>query len=302
MDRLHAMEVFVRVAEAGSFTAAAEHLGLARSAVTRQIAALEAHLGVKLIARSTRSLKLTSAGLAYLERSREILDLVGVAESDLAGGDRRPRGPIRISVPMSFGVRHLVPLVADFATTYPEVSLDMDFDDRQVNLIESGLDLAIRITTQLDPTQVARRLSVARMVTLASPAYLERHGCPQKPEDLLAHQCLGYTGTAKVSWPYLVDEELIWVPVRCRLQANSGDALVDMAQRGLGICRQPSFIAAPAIQAGLLTRILSDFPGPELGIYAVFPSNRYVPSRVRALADYLAERIGPVPYWDQSLP
>ncbi|MBS0370898.1 MAG: LysR family transcriptional regulator [Proteobacteria bacterium] len=302
MDRLHAMEVFVRVAEAGSFTAAADHLGLARSAVTRQIAALEAHLGVKLIARSTRSLKLTSAGLAYLERSREILDLVGVAESDLAGGDRRPRGPIRVSVPMSFGVRHLVPLVADFATTYPEVSLDMDFDDRQVNLIESGLDLAIRITTQLDPTQVARRLSVARMVTLASPAYLERHGCPQKPEDLLAHQCLGYTGTAKVSWPYLVDEELIWVPVRCRLQANSGDALVDMAQRGLGICRQPSFIAAPAIQAGLLTRILADFPGPELGIYAVFPSNRYVPSRVRALADYLAERIGPVPYWDQSLP
>ncbi|MBS0346870.1 MAG: LysR family transcriptional regulator [Proteobacteria bacterium] len=302
MDRLHAMEVFVRVAEAGSFTAAADHLGLARSAVTRQIAALEAHLGVKLIARSTRSLKLTSAGLAYLERSREILDLVGVAESDLAGGDRRPRGPIRISVPMSFGVRHLVPLVADFVTTYPEVSLDMDFDDRQVNLIESGLDLAIRITTQLDPTQIARRLSVARMVTLASPAYLERHGCPQKPEDLLAHQCLGYTGTAKVSWPYLVDEELIWVPVRCRLQANSGDALVDMAQRGLGICRQPSFIAAPAIQAGLLTRILADFPGPELGIYAVFPSNRYVPSRVRALADYLAERIGPVPYWDQSLP
>jgi len=301
MDRLHAMEVFVRVAEAGSFTAAADHLGLARSAVTRQIAALEAHLGVKLIARSTRSLKLTSAGLAYLERSREILDLVGVAESDLAGGDRRPRGPIRISVPMSFGVRHLVPLVADFVTTYPEVSLDMDFDDRQVNLIESGLDLAIRITTQLDPTQVARRLSVARMVTLASPAYLERHGCPQKPDDLLAHQCLGYTGTAKVSWPYLVNEELTWVPVRCRLQANSGDALVDMAQRGLGICRQPSFIAAPAIQAGLLTRILVDFPGPELGIYAVFPSNRYVPSRVRALADYLAERIGPVPYWDQSL-
>ncbi|RTL32518.1 MAG: LysR family transcriptional regulator, partial [Rhodocyclaceae bacterium] len=187
MDRLHAMEVFVRVAEAGSFTAAADHLGLARSAVTRQIAALEAHLGVKLIARSTRSLKLTSAGLAYLERSREILDLVGVAESDLAGGDRRPRGPIRVSVPMSFGVRHLVPLVADFATTYPEVSLDMDFDDRQVNLIESGLDLAIRITTQLDPTQVARRLSVARMVTLASPDYLERHGCPQQPEDLLAH-------------------------------------------------------------------------------------------------------------------
>jgi DNA-binding transcriptional LysR family regulator len=143
--------------------------------------------------------------------------------------------------------------VADFITTYPGVTLDIDFNDRQVNLIESGLDMAIRITTQLDPTQVARRISTSRLLTLASPEYLARHGRPRTPADLAAHQCLGYTGTARATWPYRVDGEMQWVPVSGRLQANSGDALLDACQRGLGICRQPSFIAAPAIRAGLLT-------------------------------------------------
>lgn len=301
MDRLLTMEVFVRVAEAGSFTAAADHLGLTRSAVTRLVAALEARLGVKLIARSTRSLKLTSAGDSYLERCREILDLVSAAEGDLAGNDGSPQGPIRISVPVSFGMRHLAPLAADFLGLHPLVSLDIDFNDREVNLIETGRDMAIRITEQLDPTQVARRLSTCRLITLGAPAYLADHGRPQVPADLLAHQCLGYTGTARASWPYLVDGDWQWIPVRPRLQTNNGEALVEAAQRGLGICRQPSFIAAPVIESGVLEPILTDFAGPELGIYALFPSNRYMPRRVRALADYLAERIGPVPYWDQGL-
>ncbi len=202
MDRLSAMDAFVRVAETGSFTAVAEHLGLARSMVTRQISGLEAHLGVKLIARSTRSLKLTAEGEVYLERCREILGLVGAAEGDLSGGDRTPRGPIRISVPVSFGVRYLAPLVADFVSLYPEVSLDVDFNDRQVNLIESGIDMAVRITGQLDPTQVARRLSTSRMLTLAAPDYLARHGRPQVPQDLATHHCLGYTATSRTSWGF----------------------------------------------------------------------------------------------------
>ena len=302
MDRLQAMEVFVRVAEAGSFAAAADQLDLARSVVTRLVAALEARLGVKLIARSTRSLRLTSAGQAYLERCREILDLVGVAEGELGGNERAPRGPIRLSVPMSFGIHHLAPLVADFVTTWPDVSLDIDFNDRQVNLVEAGVDMAIRITTQLDPSVVAPRLTVSRMLTLAAPEYLARHGRPVRPDDLLDHPCLGYTGTARASWPYRVAGTLQWMPVRGRLQSNNGDALLDAARRGLGICLQPSFIAAAAVQAGLLEVLLADFPGPELGIYAVFPSHRYVPSRVRLLADYLAARIGPVPYWEQGLP
>jgi len=298
MDRLTAMDVFVRVAETGSFTAVAEHLGLARSMVTRQVSGLEAHLGVKLIARSTRSLKLTAEGEVYLERCREILGLVGAAEGDLSGGDRFPRGPIRISVPVSFGVRHLAPLVAEFVNRFPAVSLDVDFNDRQVNLIESGVDMAVRITSQLDPTQVARRLSSSRMLTLASPEYLARHGRPEVPADLSGHHCLGYTGTARSSWPFRIDGEIVWVAVSGRLQANSGDALLDACQRGLGICRQPSFIAAPALKSGRLEIVLAAFPGPEIGIYALFPSNRYLPTRIRALADFLAENLGPTPSWD----
>lgn len=299
MDRLNAMDVFVRVAETGSFTAVADHLGLARSMVTRQITGLEAHLGVKLIARSTRSLKLTAEGEVYLERCREILGLVGAAEGDLSGGGQAPRGPIRISVPVSFGVRHLAPLVADFVNLYPEVSLDVDYNDRQVNLIESGIDMAVRITGQLDQTLVARRLSSSRMLTLASPDYLARHGMPERPEDLSRHHGLGYTGTPRSSWPFRVGDETVWVPVKSRLQSNNGEALLDACERGLGVCRQPSFIAAPAVKAGRLQVILHNYPGPEVGINAVFPSNRYLPTRVRALADYLAERLGPVPAWDQ---
>ncbi|WP_284189780.1 LysR family transcriptional regulator [Zoogloea oryzae] len=299
MDRLNAMDVFVRVAETGSFTAVADHLGLARSMVTRQITGLEAHLGVKLIARSTRSLKLTAEGEVYLERCREILGLVGAAEGDLSGGGRAPRGPIRISVPVSFGVRHLAPLVADFVDLYPDVTLDVDYNDRQVNLIESGIDMAVRITGQLDETLVARRLSSSRMLTLASPAYLARHGMPLRPEDLSGHHGLGYTGSPRASWPFRVGDETVWVPVKSRLQSNNGEALLDACERGLGVCRQPSFIAAPAVKAGRLQVILHNYPGPEVGINAVFPSNRYLPTRVRALADYLAERLGPVPAWDQ---
>lgn len=299
MDRFNAMEVFVRVAATGSFTAVAEHLGLARSMVTRQISALEAHLGVKLIARSTRSLKLTAEGEVYLERCREILGLVAAAEGDLSGGGQAPRGPIRISVPVSFGVRHLAPLVAEFVTRYPEVNLDVEYSDRQVNLIESGFDMAVRITSQLDPTLVARRLGSARMLTLASPAYLARRGWPEQPEALADHDCLGYTGTARTSWPFQVGGETRWVAIKSRLQSNNGEALLDACKRGLGICRQPAFIAEQAVRSGELAVILQQFPGPEVGIHAVFPSNRYLPTRVRALADFLADSLGPLPAWNR---
>lgn len=298
MDRLQAMEIFIRVTEAGSFAAAADRLGLARSVVTRQIAALEAHLGVKLLARSTRRLSLTSAGTAYLEKCREILDLVGAAEGDLAGSHRIPHGLIRLSLPLSFGIHHIIPLLSDFLAAYPDVNLDIDFNDRVVNLIESGVDLAIRIAERLEPTQVARSLSVSRMVTVASPAYLDRHGTPSHPDQLASHQCLAYTGTQRSGWPYRIDGELRWIAVPSRLQANNGDALLDACIRGLGIIYNPTFLAATAIKAGLLKVILEDFPAPEMGIYAVLPGNRYIPHRVRVLIDYLAERIGPEPYWD----
>lgn len=300
MDRLLAMETFVRVAEAGSFAAVAERLNLARSVVTRQIAALEAHLGVKLLTRSTRSLHLTPEGAAYLEKCRDILGLVAAAEGDLAGERQAPRGVIRMSLPMSLGLRRLMPLLADFAGLYPEVEVVLEFSDRRVNLVEEGFDLALRVSTRLDPGSVARRLGTSRMAVVAAPAYLECHGHPARPEALLEHQCLGYTLAPQSSWTFLIDGVWRSVPVRGRFQANNGDALLEAAERGLGITCQPTFITAEAVRAGRLLQLLPDFPLPELDIHALFPGHRYLPHRVRVLADYLAERIGSPPFWERA--
>jgi DNA-binding transcriptional LysR family regulator len=174
MDRLAAMQTFVRVAEAGSFTAVAEQMNVARSAITRQIAALEAHLGVKLIARSTRRLSLTSAGATYIEQCRDILDRIAEAEGDLAGERKTLRGRIRASVPMTFGLLHLTPLILEFSQAHPEIHVDLDFNDRRVNLIEEGMDFALRITDSLPETTVARHLTTCRSAVVASPEYLRR--------------------------------------------------------------------------------------------------------------------------------
>lgn len=298
MDRLDSMEVFRRVAELGSFSAVARQMDVARSVVTRHVAALEAHLGVKLIARSTRQLSLTSAGGVYLEKCSEILNLVEAAASDVAEERQVPRGHIRISVPLSFGLRHLTPLLLDFGTAYPEVSLEVDYTDRRINLIEEGADLAIRITGRLGPQEVARKISVCRATVVASPAYLKVHGEPKHPAELIDHECFGYTPVDRFSWAFVINGQVENFAVRNRLCANNGDALLDAAERGMGITNPPTFIAASAIEAGLVKPILTDFALPELGIHAVFPGNRYVPQRVRLLVDFLVERIGPEPYWD----
>jgi DNA-binding transcriptional LysR family regulator len=295
MDRLDAMNLFVRVAERGSFAAVAQQLGVARSVVTRQIAALEAHLGIKLLARSTRRLALTSAGSAYLEKCRVILNLVEAAETDVAAERLTPRGHIRISLPLSFGLSRLAPLLLDFAERYPDVSLDMDYSDRRVNLIEEGIDLSIRITHQLEAGDIVRRVGRGRLRVIAAPDYLARHGQPRHPSELIHHECLGYTmGKGVQSWPFQIDGRLESVPVRSRVLANNGDVLAEAAARGLGIACQPDFIADPLLAAGRVRHILADFAAPELGIYAMLPSNRHIPHRVRVLMDFLVARLSPV--------
>jgi DNA-binding transcriptional LysR family regulator len=294
MDRLDAMQLFVRVAELGSFAGAAQQLGVARSVVTRQIAGLEAHLGVKLMARSTRRLTLTSAGTAYLEKCRVILNLVEAAEIGVAEERQTPRGNIRISLPLSFGLKRLAPLLLDFSQRYPEVALDMDYSDRRVNLIEEGIDLSIRVTRRLDAGDVARRIGTSRMLVLASPDYLSRHGQPAHPAELAHHVCLGYTNAgAATTWQFVVDGQLENFPIRSRINANNGDVLTEAAAQGLGIACQPDFIAGSFIAAGRVVEILVDYPGPELGIYAMLPSNRHIPHRVRVLMDFLAARLAP---------
>lgn len=294
MDRLDAMQLFVRVAELGSFAGAAQQLGVARSVVTRQIAGLEAHLGVKLMARSTRRLTLTSAGTAYLEKCRVILNLVEAAEIGVAEERQTPRGNIRISLPLSFGLKRLAPLLLDFSQRYPEVALDMDYSDRRVNLIEEGIDLSIRVTRRLDAGDVARRIGTSRMRVLASPDYLSRHGQPAHPAELAHHVCLGYTNAgAATTWQFVVDGQLENFLIRSRINANNGDVLTEAAAQGLGIACQPDFIAGSFIAAGRVVEILVDYPGPELGIYAMLPSNRHIPYRVRVLMDFLAARLAP---------
>lgn len=293
MDQLEGIRLFVRVAEQGSFSAVAQQMGVARSVVTRRIAGLETRLGAKLIARSTRRLSLTSAGSVYLEKCREILDLVEAAETGLDAERQMPRGAIRISLPFSFGQRYLAPLLLEFSKLYPEVSLNMDFTDRRSNLIEEGIDLAIRITDRLGQQEVARRLGSAQLVVVASPAYLEEHGEPRHPSSLIGHECLAYTLSSSASWLFVADGKPLSVPVHGRIQANNGDVLLQAAVDGLGITYQPRFIAADALARGALKEILSEYAQPEIGIYAMLPGNRHIPFKVRVLIDFLDERLRP---------
>ena len=290
MDRLDAMQAFVRVAEAGSFIAVANQLGVARSAVTRQIAGLEKHLGVKLITRSTRRLALTAAGAAYLEKCRVILNIVDAAESGVAEESAELRGRIRLGLPLLYGLQALVPALLDFARDNPGIELTLDLSDQRANLIEEGLDLSIRITSALQPGDVARRIGQCRLLTLASPEYLAHHGEPRRPADLQHHECLIYANdSANARWAFWEKGEVIHVPVRGRIVANNGVALTEAAARGMGITRQPDFIAAPYLAAGKVKTLLPKFESAPLGIYAVLPGNRYIPRRVSALIDYLGK-------------
>lgn len=292
MDRLDSMQLFVRVAELASFSAVAQQLGVARSVVTRRVAALESHLGVKLLARSTRQLSLTSEGAAYLERCRVILNLVDVAEADIAHEHSRPRGRIRVSLPLSYGLRRLTPLLVSFSRQYPEVGLELDYTDRRVNLIEEGFDLSVRVTARLDPGDIVRRLASIQLHALAAPGYLAEHGAPKKPQDLAHHECLGYAARGEnQSWHFMVDGRLEPVHVRCRFSANNGDALMAAAAGGLGITVQPDFIADDYLMDGRVERILEHHQPPLMGVYAVLPSNRHVPHRVRVLMDHLANQL-----------
>jgi DNA-binding transcriptional LysR family regulator len=299
MDRLDSMRHFVRVAELGSFTAVAQQLNVARSVVTRQIAALESHLGIKLIARSTRRLSLTSAGTVYLEKCREILSLVEAAESGLTEDGQTPRGHIRITLPFSFGISQLMPMFCDFMTANPGISLELEYSDHRANLIEGGFDLAIRISDRLEPGDVARKIGSSQTVVVASPAYLKKHGRPRHPADLGKHECFSYLLATRSSWSFMIDGKARLFPISGKLAANSGEALLEAALHGQGITLAPTFMVEGALRDRKLEILLGGYAMPELGIYAIFPGNRYVPHRVRALVDYVAGHIGSAPSWDK---
>lgn len=292
MNLFDAMKLFVRVAELGSFSAVAEQLGVGRSVVSRQIAALEKHLGVKLIHRTTRRLSLTTEGSLYLENCHQILSLVEAANSELVAEGTTVQGPIKISLPLSFGLKKAHGWLLEFLAEHLGVDLRIHFSDSRLDLIEEGLDVALRITSNLAETTIVRKLGSCEVMVVAAPHYLEQQGEPTHPGALTAHQCLGYflRGDSE-PWLFKVEGRVKPFYVEHRLQANNGDALAEAAAQGFGLAVVPDFIAKEYLNDGRLVAILEDFAPPPIGIYGVLPSNRYMPHRVGVLLDFLAAKL-----------
>jgi len=299
MDQLRALRVFVAVVEQGNFAAAAEHLGLSRTAASKHVQDLEARLGVALLNRTTRSVSLTQTGAGYFERARRILDEIELADSEASLQTRTPRGRLRVSVPVSFGFRHLAPRLKGFMDRYPDVHLDLIVSDRQVNLVEEGFDLAIRIGELADSSLIARRIATTRLILCAAPSYLEAQGWPTAPRDLHRHICLGYPyWSGYQNWQFTdVDGNSHKVPVTNQLWSNNGDLLLAAAVSGCGIIRQPDFIVHEALARGQLVELLQDFLKPEIGIHAVYPPTAVIPLRLRVFIDYLVETFARHQLW-----
>jgi len=286
------MTVFAKVVEQGSFARAAERLSISASACSRQVAELEAHLGSRLLNRTTRRLSLTEIGQGFYERCVQLLADLGEAEQAAAETAARPRGTLRLTTSINFGVRHVSPAIGAFLAKYPEVKFDVSLSDRIVDLVEEGYDLAIRIGSAGGETVVARKLGEARMVACASPAYLKAHGAPRTPEDLARHPCLTYEYMpVRNVWPFRgKDGREHAVRVSGPLHSNNGDLLAAAAVAGVGIAYEPEFILGPDLKAGRLVPVLTSYTAPLGPIYAVYPSRRYLTAKVRAFVDFLAQR------------
>jgi DNA-binding transcriptional LysR family regulator len=300
--RFEGLQAFVRVAETGSFSEAARRLGLSKSMVSRQVSALEADLGVRLLHRTTRSLSPTEAGRAYLERCQRILADLDEANLLVSQLQAVPRGRLRVSAPLSFGIGHLATALPGFLRRYPEIELDMGMTDRHVDLVDEGWDVAVRIGRLADSSLIARRLAPIRRVAVAAPEYFEHHGKPESPAGLDAHQCLTHKGLVTSEWRFFTAEGRPWqVEVKGRFHADNGDVLRTMALAGMGITLLPTFFVGDDIRAGRLVPVLDRYIPLDVALHAVYPHNRHLSPKVRAFVDYLAETFGPEPYWDREI-
>lgn len=300
MDRLRALEVFVEVVRKEGFARAADALGTSPANVTRYISDLEAYLHTRLLNRSSRRMSLTSSGEALFERARTILDEVAEAEAIVSSAAMQPRGLLRINAPLSFGIAHLAPLWPRFMQRYPDVQLEISLIDRVVDIVEEGYDMAIRISRAGSASNVARRLAVCRNVLCAAPAYLAKRGAPAAPEDLLRHDCIGYSYHATDEWP-LVDHagQVHTVKAPFILRTNNGDTARAVALGGQGVIIQPTFLVGDDLRAGRLVPLLPGYSVPDIDILAVYPSRRHLSARVRVMIDFLADAFSGVPPWDR---
>ncbi len=293
LDRLTRIEVFVRVAERGGFSAAARDLGLSQSAVSKAVTALEQGLGVRLVQRSSRAVALTEAGQTYYRHCRTVLAELERAEAAVAGVHGELRGTLRIAAPVPFGLAFISSRAARFQALHPGLAVTLELDDRLVDLIEEKIDIAIRIGAVGGEGLAARRLGDSPLLTVAAPAYLARRGCPVTPEQLRDHDGLLYCPTpGDPAWGFQPASAAapVWVPARYR--SNNLLALKDAALTGLGVARLPAWMVAAEIEAGTLTALLDDYPPPPLTIYAVFPSARRIPARARLFADFIQGELG----------
>ncbi|MFM0311929.1 LysR family transcriptional regulator [Paraburkholderia sp. RL17-383-BIF-A] len=290
MDRTLEMSVFTAVVEAGSFIGAVDALRMSKAAVSRHVDSLEQRLGVRLLQRTTRRLSLTEEGRLFYQRSKEILVALDDAETEVSSRTQEPSGLIRVNVPLTFGIMHLAPLWGAFMETHPQVDLDITLNDRVVDLVDEGYDLAVRISALPDSSLVCRKLAETEMLACASPGYLSRHGVPKHPKELTAHRVMAYSHLAgRDEWKFEGPDGEVVVRTRARVYSNNGDTCRAIALRDGGIILQPSFMIGEDLKRGDLVRILPDYRSVELGIYAVYPSRKQLPIKVRRLVDFLSD-------------
>jgi DNA-binding transcriptional LysR family regulator len=302
MDPLDGIAAFARVVDSGGFSAAAGRLGISKSAVSAHVQRLEQRLGVRLLNRTTRRVSLTEAGAAYYRHCARILADAEIAEQAASALQREPRGTLRISAPDSFGWMHVAPAVPAFLKRYPKLSIDIALSPAHVNLVDEGLDLAIRIGVLEDTPLVVRKLAPSRLVACATPAYLREHGVPRAPGDLARHNCLC---TSLLpwgdEWRLAGKRGEVRVAVGGSFRSNNAEMLRAAALDGIGIVLLPTWAVAEPLRTGALRRVLDAWEPPASTIYAVYPGNRLMSVKVRAFVDHLARCIGRTPYWDEGL-
>ncbi|MFX1765742.1 LysR family transcriptional regulator [Paraburkholderia sp. A1RI-2L] len=297
MDRSQEMAVFVAVVDAGSFVGAVDTLRISKAAVSRYVESLEQRIGVRLLHRTTRRLSLTEEGRLFYQRAREILEAMDNAEAEVSSRTQVAGGLVRVNVPLSFGVSHLAPLWGDFMAAWPQIDLEITLNDRVVDLVDEGYDLAVRISTLPDSSMVCRKLASTAMVVCASPGYLARHEAPRHPRDLAAHRVLAYTHlSGRDEWQFEGPEGKVLVRTQARMYSNNGDTCRAIALRDGGVILQPDFMIGEDVKAGRLIRLMPEYHSIELGIYAVYPSRKQLPLKVRCLIDFLSDAFR-VPPW-----
>lgn len=291
MDTLDGMRTFVAVVQEGSFSAAARRLDRSPQLVSKHVAQLEEYLGARLLNRSTRRISLTEAGSAYADRARTVLEEIDELEGAVTGMTARAQGTLRINAPMSFGISELSAVIADYQGQQPDVDVDLTLNDRVIDVVAEGFDVAVRIGQLRESALVARKLAPVELVLCAAPAYLERHGTPASPDELAGHNCLAYAYSAeRREWAFERDGREVKVPVRGNFRANNGDALCRAAVAGAGVILQPAFIVGDELRRGTLRRLLDAWRTPDLGVYAVFAHRQFVSAKVRTFVEFLAAR------------